>query len=52
MNKQIYKHKKTGQRVVTSEKLDKRQWTKVGVIKSGQMNPNKIWQGNIQTKRK
>lgn len=40
--KNVYKHKKTGKRVTTSEKLSKKHWEEVVVVRNGQMNSKKI----------
>ena len=37
MKKTIYKHKETGKRVVTSEKLSPKHWKKVNIIKGAKM---------------
>lgn len=42
MKKNIYKNKKTGQKVVTSEKLDSKHWEKVNVIKGAKMEGNEV----------
>jgi hypothetical protein len=42
MDKNIYLNKKTGQRVVTSEVLDKKHYTAIYERKTGQMNKKKI----------
>ena len=46
MIKNIYKHKKTGKKVVTSETLDSLHWEKVNEWRTGQMEPT-----NVRTKK-
>ena len=47
MNKNVYENRKTGKKVVTSEKLDPEHWKKVNEWKTGQMEPD-----HIRTKNK
>jgi len=44
LGKRVYQHKKTGSKVITSEKLDPKHWKLVKEWKTGQMNPKKIKQ--------
>ena len=42
IKKNIYRNKKTGQKVVTSEKLDKAHWEKVKEWRTGQIDNKKV----------
>lgn len=42
MKQNIYKNKKTGKKVITSEKLDSEHWEKVSMIKGAKMEGNEV----------
>jgi len=43
MNKNIYQNRKTGKKVITSEKLDIKDWKLIKQWRTGQMKANKIY---------
>lgn len=42
MEKNVYRNRKTGQKVITSEKLDKKHWELIKQWRNGQMKSDKI----------
>jgi len=42
MTKNVYQNKKTGQKVITSEKLDSKHWKLIKQWRTGQMDKEKI----------